>query len=322
MAAISAHSKGPFIFRRAHPVASLASTLPLVEEMIKTDILLWFFFPSDVGRGAALAAALVKWAAENPKTHLSSAGGAVAIGMQGYHLERDVLKKDGVEVSYDSFVSDDAKTVDVERGDNARGTAIAYLHGVRNTKAVVRQRQLLDYVARRLDTARGGGLYMPGKRPLRKCMQYKETGNKFKKYGMIMLINISDADFVAVVDLAADERHRYGSGGTLCRGGNKIFSMLTVEMAPPKLAKVASMFAITAVGVCHQCSLPGHEAVHCRQSPGVCLQRAGGMLGGGCCRTRVERPDGLICPSELEGFPLLCVLPRRPSISPVEENND
>ena len=65
MAAISAHSKGPFVFRRAHPVASLASTLPLVEEMIKTDVLLWSFLPSDVGRGAALAAALVKWAAEN-----------------------------------------------------------------------------------------------------------------------------------------------------------------------------------------------------------------------------------------------------------------
>ena len=63
MAAVSAHSNGPFVLRRAHPVASLASTLPLVEEIIKTDVLLWFFHPSDVGRGAALAAALVKWAA-------------------------------------------------------------------------------------------------------------------------------------------------------------------------------------------------------------------------------------------------------------------
>ena len=91
MAAVSAYSKGPFVFRRAHAVASLASTPPLVEEMIKTDVLLWFFLPSDVGRGVALVAALVKWAAENPKTHLSSAGGAVAIDMLGYNLERDVL---------------------------------------------------------------------------------------------------------------------------------------------------------------------------------------------------------------------------------------
>ena len=194
MAAVSAHSKGPFVFRRIHPVASLASTLPLGEETIKTDVLLWFFLPSDVGRGAAMATALVKWAADNPKTQLGTAGGAVAIAMMDYHLERDITKVDGVDKSYDSFVSDDAKAVDVERGDDARGTIVAYLHGVQDTGVVGRQRQMLAYVDRRLATTRGGGLYMPGKRPMKACLQYKATGGKFKRAGTIVLINIPAAD--------------------------------------------------------------------------------------------------------------------------------
>ena len=38
------------------------------------------------------------------------------------------------------------------------------------------KKSLLDYVARRLDSERTGGLYMPGKRALRQCLQYKMTG--------------------------------------------------------------------------------------------------------------------------------------------------
>ena len=307
MAAISAQCKGPFVIRRATPVASLVSTLPLTEEQIKTDILLWFFRPGDVDTAAALAAAMVKWSVEHPRTLLGDAGGAVSIVMEGYHLERDTLTRDGQLVAYDSFISDDVKSIDVERGDNARGTIIAHLHGVRNTMDVRRQKSLLDYVARRLDSERTGGLYMPGKRALRQCLQYKMTGKKSKQYGMIVLINISDADFVATVDLAADERDRYGTSGTLCSGGNKSFSVLTVELAPPDPGKHANMYALTGLGVCNRCSLPGHEAVHCRESPGVCLQRSeGGFLGGGCCRTRVAGPNGLVCPSEIEGSTLVC----------------
>ena len=305
MVAISDKTTGPFVLRRMHPVASLATTLPL-DAAIKTDVLLWFFLPSDVGRGAALAAALRLWAATSPKAPHADAGGAVHISMDGYHLETGSLMLAGKKTPCHSFVADDATRVDLERGDDARGDIVAYLHGVRNTSIVKQQRQLLAYVDSRLATTRGEGLFLPGKRSMQACLEYKMTGSKTKRAGTIMFINISAADFVAVVDLAADERRRYGANGALCQHGSKSFGTLTVEIAPPGLPDITSLFSITGVGVCVRCSLPGHEAAQCRQIPGICLQRSGGTLGGGCCRTRVPGPGGYICPSEVVGSTLAC----------------